>query len=100
MCISCSSLISGAAGNEGKGATSEERAERDLLPTNIAPDAQMYFVGVCPCCNDVYLSNQFAKQCGKRAFHEEEGYGKKLLTLDKQQLSAEGECAGDKKKIV
>ena len=93
-------MISGEAGNEGKGATSEERAERDLLPTNIAPDAQLYFVGVCQCCNDVYLSNQHAKQCGKRAFHEEEGYGKNLLTLDKKQLSAEGERAGDKKKSV
>ena len=86
------------AGAVGKGATGKERKERNLLPTNIAPGTQLFFVGKCPCCGDRYLSNATSRQCLAVAYHEKMKFGKKGLTTDRKAVSANGERYGDKKK--
>ena len=99
-----SHLLAGAITNveakTPKGASSATRKENSLLPAGrIAPERGLFFVGVCLCCGDKYLSNPTAKQCGNRTDHNEAGKGLKLLTLDRKALSAKGEKAGEAKKL-
>lgn len=86
----------GAKGTVGKakGATSEERIERNLLPPAKIPlGTKLFFVGVCPCCGDKYLSNKTARQCQSLGCHETKGFSRKPLTLDKA-TSQKGEVPG------
>ena len=81
-----------------KGASGAQREEKGLLPSHIAPGQTLFFVGVCLCCGDKYLSNPTAKQCGNKTDHNEAGKGLKPLTMDRKALSAKGEKAGEAKK--
>jgi hypothetical protein len=80
-----------------KGATMEERKERNLLPGRAPKGStpELFYAGKCPCCGDTYLRNKTASQCQKKGKHKERDYGDKVLTLDRQALSDKGErCVG------